>query len=239
MATEVISQAPVAISLVKSNTETIIAALGVLVTFLAVLVALFQEKIKALFSGSSVRVEIVPEKPDCHIIQMTDQSGNRSHDAFYIRIRVTQEEGFWQRPSAENVEVMINRVWWINEKGAKELSENFLPMPLVWSHFSPRRTSIKIPKGSFRHCDLGYIMIPPIKGADINPMMFLDTMVKPNLVEYEDYPYVLPMGKHEIELIITGDNIRQQTKKWVIDFTDTWKSEKFIRENLTITEVTK
>lgn len=231
---QILSQAPQVINIVKDNREFALSVASIIVTFLAVLVALFQEKIKNLFGRSKINFEIRPESPDCHVIEISDGNGERSCDGYYIRIRVSHQDDYFGVPSAKNVEVILNRVWDVFEDGTKEIRDTFLPLPLIWSHFSPRKTNIDIPRDSFRHCDLGYIMIPPVKNVDLNPMLFLDTMVKPNIVENEDYPWILPYGAYEFEFIVVGDNIKSRTERWLIDFGDSWDGSTFKKEKVVI-----
>jgi hypothetical protein len=194
---------------------TIILAI---VTFFAVIVALFQEKIKDFFLKAKLEMKIILSPPDTHQIALTDQSGRLISKCIYIRIRVTHLKG----KSAEDVEIMVSNFWQIIN-GKKIRVKEFLPMNLKWSHFQSftiPAINIRIPRGLFRHCDFGRIQ----PKASI-PVLILDTMVQPNPVADDLIPNQFFPGKYEFELLLSGSNTKLIKKRWIIEFDNYWSDD--------------
>ena len=190
-----------------------------IITFLAVLVALFQEKIRQFFNSAKLEMKINLVPPDCHKISLANGStGQHLCNSIYIRIRITNADS----PSAENVEVILSNFWKIKSDGNKQILEKFLPMNLIWSHFQPRTHQIKIPKGISRHCDFGYFA--PI-GDQGKVLLKLDTIVQPNPVAGGELPNIMKEGKYEFELLISGDNVIPRRKRWALDFDGIWSED--------------
>lgn len=202
-----------------------------IVTFLAVLVALFQEKIKKYFTQARLKMEILLKRPHSHQIDLTDPVNRKFFSkSIYIRILISHLRG----SSAQDVEIMIVNFWEIKSDGSKVVKKSFLPMNLVWSHFQPRRTNLRIPKGLFRHCDLGKIQ--PI---DRESTLVLDTMVQPNPVAGGEIPNVIKPGKYEFELWLSGLNTKIIKKRWHLEFDKQWtdNEDKMLRDCIHLTEV--
>jgi len=188
-----------------------------IVTLLAVIVALYQEWIKDIWDHASLKMEIIPSPPDTHQIYLGDGHELTSR-CLYIRIRVTHVKG----KSAEDVEIMATNFWKINTSGSREKISSFLPMNLKWSHFQPSRTNIRVPKGLFRHCDLGSIR----PGANESLcILLIDTMVQPNPVSGNIYPNIILPGKYEFELMLTGSNTKVLKQCWQLEFQNRWSDD--------------
>lgn len=199
------------------------------ITFLAVIVALFQEKIKNYFDRARVvfKINLIP--PDCHQIALSNQdSGRHISNCIYLRIRVIHMKG----KTAKDVEVIISNFWEIDNAGQKKISQKFLPMNLVWSHF--RTQLIQIPNGVFRYCDLGYIA--PSNGSTF---LRLDTISQPNPVSGGELPNVFKSGKYEFELVLTGDNVEPKTQHWTLEFDGTWVENEavMLEKHISIKEI--
>jgi len=200
------------------------------ITFLAVLVALFQEKIKDHFRTAKLDMKINLSPPDCHQIALTNsQNGSFISNSIYIRLKVEHIEG----DTAENVEIMLSNFWKIVGDN-KHIIKEFLPMNLVWSHFQPRRTEIRVPRKLFRHCDFGYFV--PFND-DQGTILKLDTMVQPNPVAGGGLPNIIQPGKYEFELMLSGDNVKPLTKRWQLEFGRNWiEDESKMLESIKIIE---
>lgn len=200
-------------------------------TFLAVLVALFQEPLRARFSRAKLAIELRKSPPDTHQIDLVLQRPDGLWErvpSIYARIRVRHVAG----AAAENAEVMAAEVWRI-ENGNRRRVDTFLPMSLRWSHFQPPTTTIRVPKGGFRHCDLGHFVSTQFVGS-LNPGLqlppggsrfWLDTIVQPNAVAGSDVPNMLDPGEYEIELRLIGDNVKPLTTRCRVSFEAEWSDD--------------
>jgi hypothetical protein len=79
-----------------ATTNIVLACVAVL----ALLVALFQERLRQWLSRTRLSMAIQGEMPDTVMIQMTDPQGHSVGKSVWVRVRVTHEHG----PPAENVE---------------------------------------------------------------------------------------------------------------------------------------
>ena len=180
-------------------------------TFLAVIVALFQEKIKDWFNQARLKLEIKLEPPDCHQIDLTDQStGQFVSKSIYIRIRVTNTS----YKTAKNVEIIAANLF-EGSNGSLKVVKSFLPMNLVWSHLHP--TVVTIPPKSFRFCDLG-----PFRPIDGKTIFKFDTVVQPNPVSGGLIPNVINSGEYVLELLISGENVKPEQSRWRMKFSSNW-----------------
>ena len=205
--------------LISDNKEFLINIVLASITFLAVLVALFQERIRQYFNSAKLDMKINLVPPDCHKISLTNgTTGQHLCNSIYIRIRISNVNS----PSAENAEVILSNFWEITSENNKKVLEKFLPMNLVWSHFQPRTHVIKIPKGISRHCDFGYFA--PI-GEQGNVWLKLDTITQPNPVAGGEIPNIIKQGKYVFELLISGDNVVPQRKTWQLEFDGLWSED--------------
>lgn len=210
----------------------IISATAALITLLAVAVALFQEKIRDYFKTALLDVKINLAPPDCHQIMLTNsQDGSSVCNSIYIRLKVSHLKG----NSAENVEIMLSNFWKINDDNSKDVIREFLPMNLVWSHFQPRKTELRIPKKLFRHGDFGYFA--PL-GTRRKTILKLDTMVQPNPVAGGGLPNIIEPGIYEFEIMVSGDNVKPIVKKWRLEFDAIWSEDEqeMLSDHITIEE---
>lgn len=193
------------------HVQEILAAL----TFCAVLVALFQEKIKDWFNQSKLQLEINLNPPDCHQIDLTDQqTGQFISKCIYLRIRVTNTSA----KTASNVEILASNLWKQKTNGDYKIVKTFLPMSLRWSHLHPRTETI--PPQSFRFCDLG-----PVRPVNNRSVFKFDMIVQPNPVSGGVFPNIIDAGKYKFELLITGDNTKPKLTTWIFEFLDKWSND--------------
>ncbi|MFA6531248.1 MAG: hypothetical protein WCT32_00045 [Patescibacteria group bacterium] len=206
------------------------------ITLLAVVVALFQEKIKDWLNQSLLDMKINLTPPDCHQIMLTGQFVRDNQimtlpigNAIYIRILV---ENINNRPG-ENVEVMVSKFNAVKKNGSVVPVGHFLPMNLKWSHFQPSTHLTRIPSALFRHCDFGHFVQEGKGGC----LLKLDTIVEPNMVARGERPNIVKPGKYEFELRISGDNVKAITKVFTLGFYDFWsEDEKEMLRQIKITE---
>lgn len=232
MSSQIITEAPKYIPVLLDEKGFWVQVALALITFLAVIVAIFQEKIREIFNRSKLNMTIILSPPDCHKIALTNpETGALLANSIYIRIRVKYLRG----DAAENCEVMALKFWTINEDGSKEEKTDFLPLNLVWSHFQPRRINTRIGKKMFRHCDFGFFA--PLDHGQV--ILKLDTMVNPNPTSSGNLPNVIRPGVYEFELLLSGDNVEPFTKKWKLEFDGRWVEDEhtMLTEHIKIEEL--
>lgn len=177
--------------------------------------ALFDDALRKRFRRARLSVEIPATPPDTHQIAMTHvQTGQLLFNAIYVRARVQHQAG----PSAENVELVALSVLEIDGEQRRR-RETFLPLSLSWSHFGG--VAIRIPAGLFRHCDVGRFQ----PDENRKTVFLLSTAVQPNRVAAGAIPNLLPAGSYEIELLLTGDNVPHQRKRWRLAFEENWSDD--------------
>lgn len=212
----IIKQAPDIIPVLTDPANLVVNIILAIITFLAVLVALFQERIKDWFNLAHLDLNINLDPPDCHQIDLTDQSRAFLSKCIYLRIRVINFKG----KTAKNVEIIASNLWRY-DNDTYNVVKTFLPMNLRWSHL--HRAKEVVPPKSFRFCDLG-----PIRPLQSNVVLKLDTIVQPNPVSGGVLPNVLEAGKYKLELLISGDNTKPKIYTWIIEFSDQWSDDEDI-----------
>jgi len=228
---EIIKQAPQIIPVLTDPANLWVSVGLAVVTFFALVVALFQERIRKYWNRAVLDMEINLIPPDCHQISLSNQQGEIVGQTIYIRIKVLHKNG----SAGENVEIMPIHFWRVGENNKLSELKYFLPISLVWSHFQPRTNTIRVPVSLFRHCDFGHFL----KSQNGNKaILLLDTMVQPNPVADGEIPNVIKPGKYQFELLLSGDNVKALRKKWELEF-EKWSDDesKMLNSNIKIKEV--
>ncbi|MCG2687023.1 hypothetical protein L6278_02695 [Candidatus Parcubacteria bacterium] len=227
----IIEQAPKIIPVLTDPANLWVSVGLAVVTFLALVVALFQERIRKYWNRAILDMEINLIPPDSHKIALSNQNGEIVGQTIYIRIKVIHKKG----SAGENVEIMPTNFWRVDENNNLSVLKYFLPISLVWSHFQPRTNTIRVPVNLFRHCDFGHFL----KSQNGNKsILLLDTMVQPNPVADGEIPNVIKPGKYQFELLLSGDNVKALRKKWEIEF-ENWSDDEsvMLNSNIKISEV--
>jgi len=228
---EIIKQAPQIIPVLTDPANLWVSVGLAVVTFFALVVALFQERIRKYWNRAVLDMEINLIPPDCHQISLSNQQGEIVGQTIYIRIKVLHKNG----SAGENVEIIPIHFWRVGENNKLSELKYFLPISLVWSHFQPRTNTIRVPVSLFRHCDFGHFL----KSQNGNKaILLLDTMVQPNPVADGEIPNVIKPGKYQFELLLSGDNVKALRKKWELEF-EKWSDDesKMLNSNIKIKEV--
>lgn len=226
----ILKQAPEIIPILTDPTDIWVNIGLAIITFFALVVALFQERIRRFWNKAILNMEIKLEPPDCHQISLSDQNGQFVGKAVYIRILVSHIKG----SAGENIEIMPIHFWRIDENNNSTKLKHFLPISLVWSHFQPRTNITRIPVGLFRHCDFGHFR----ENTNNQAVLILDTMVQPNPVARGEIPNVIKPGKYCFELLLSGDNAKSIRKRWELDFSQ-WSDDEgeMLTKNIKIKEI--
>lgn len=226
----ILKQVPEIIPVLTDPTNLWVNISFAIITLLAVIVALFQERIRKFWNKAKLDMKIKLKPPDCHQIALSNSNtGQFVGNSIYIRILVNHIKV----SAGENVEIMPTCFWKLNDN-KKEVLKHFLPISLVWSHFQPRQNTTRIPVGLFRHCDFGHFIKNPNNNQAV---LILDTMIQPNPVANNEVPNIIKPGKYCFELLLSGDNVKSVRKKWILDF-NTWSDDesKMLTDNIKIRE---
>jgi len=211
-------------------------------TFLAVLAAVFQDRIRSWIWRPKLDLRILPQPPDCLKIPAAwPTPGTVSQaDSYYLRAQV---ENTGHR-AAEMVEVYLGEILEQTPSGDFVRQQTFLPLNLLWANFREPtmfldHLSPHVPK----HCDVAHIIDPAartsIPGED-NPglgltsqqtALSLDLVVKPNT-----FSYLLPPGTYRLKLVLGAANARPVAKYVKIALTGQWfdDQEQMLRDGLRI-----
>ena len=92
MDNEIIKQAPDVILVLTDPSNFWINLCLAVVTFLALLVALFQERIRKYWNRSILDMEIKLSPPDSHQISLSNQKGEFFGKTIYIRIKIIHKK---------------------------------------------------------------------------------------------------------------------------------------------------
>lgn len=212
---EIIRTAPQIVSVLSDPANFWVNIVLASVTFGALLIALFQEKIRIWWRIAKLDMEINLNPPDSHQIDMKSPFGEFLFKSIYIRVKVLHKSG----SSAENVEIMPISFSKVLENDKVECLSYFLPINLAWSHFQPRTSTMRVPAGLFRHCDFGHF-----KKNGEEALLVLDTMIQPNSVSGGEVPNQIKPGKYIFELLLSGDNVKPLLKRWEIEFKE-WSED--------------
>lgn len=123
----------------------------------ALLIAVFSERLKRLFWHPKLDVQCTCTPPDCLKTSVTIPGVPPqviSRPCYYFRIRV----GNVGCSSAENVEVIAEELYDRRANGQFEKRRDFQALNLLWAHYGKPRFDA-IPPGVYRHCDLGHVVL--------------------------------------------------------------------------------
>ncbi len=219
-------------------------ALGVISTFLAIVVALtiavFGESLKAWWSAPRLRIEFEERPPDCHITRTRDGT-----PVYYFRFRVVNNG----RSAARLCEAIVESLAYFRpDDQSYEVEENFSHINLNWSSTfaDPQLAQLRIfrtinPRRQI-HCDLGHIPAPRspeqtrpdwrgctwFRTDDLDVVKFLfDYAVSP----FSQIAYLRP-GRYRIGIAVYAENAETDRKELEISWSGTWADteEQMFRE---------
>lgn len=197
--------------------QTITSLVLSVVAVLALVAALFQERLRQWVAQAKLDMSIRVAPPDTHQVDLTTADGVKVATAIYARIRVTHKSG----ASARDAEIMVTRLWRFDAEDAKTEVESFIPLPLVWSHTKPPSTTARVPRGLLRHCDLA-----EFTRGDDETLLQLTTAVRPNPVGGSEHPPTrLVPGKYEFEVVLAGENVKPARRRWAVEFSPEWSED--------------
>ena len=186
-----------------------------LVTFSAVMVALFKDDYVRRRDRPILKATIRPSFPDCAPAVIYTQALARA-DAYYIRLWV-ENVG---KNRAEDVQVYVANLYQRDTaKGSFQRVDTFLPMNLSWAHSQPKEREIfaeGIASKMGRHCDVGHVVKPqdgePFGVSHTDAVMGICHL----MLDLEAPPatgsYMLAAGTYRLELWIAGSNAERITE---------------------------
>lgn len=201
-------------------------------TFLAVLVALFGERLWKKNDKPKIDVYFDPKDPECyHLTNMhIQQSGQiiESIPTYYIRLKIVNSGV----ATMENTEVVL--------EGIDPKPDRFMSLNLSWAGFNVPPNDIKrevrIPHKQSRVVDVIEIMEPSQTAAlatrlgskndsDTDRYMayskgFRSCSIKPNTLSD-----ILPAGKYILHIGVYADNTEPRTIRLSVDYDGSWGTE--------------
>jgi hypothetical protein len=181
-----------------------------ILTFIAIVVALFEERIRSWVWKPKLIISIKNESPDC---QSFIRSMNDWYEGTYLmRIRV------WNKGSVEarGVEVFASRIEELDNREWKELS-SFLPMNLNWSHFGNSTILLKsLPPETYKHCDIVTLSV----FGDGKRRAAVNTFVSPTNRANE----LVVDKSYRIEIWVSASNAKMQKQKIQFSYSSDWKT---------------
>ena len=195
---------------------------------LVVIVAIFQDRIRAWLKRAKLEVSVNFAPPDCHktTLASCDAVGRPINvaDCYYFRLRVKNVGN----ERAELVEVFAAELSKEQADGSFKRIDSFLPMNLVWSHI--RKPFLDaISPGMEKLCDLGHIIDPSKRTqfrVEDNPKLNVppnDTVFSFDLeVVPLTLSHLIPLGKYRLVIKIGAGNIKPLRKTLQINLTGKW-----------------
>jgi hypothetical protein len=192
---------------------------GVVVTVLAVIVALFKEDFIRRRRHPELTASIAAKYPDCHRTAVQWPGPNKEKPwkgwRYWLRVWVKNEGNV----RAEKVEVFLSRAW-VRKNGSFEPLPNIPPMNLLWSYTNDAYVD-GISPDMKRLCDLGSITEP--KYADPANPSLTETRLSPRL-QGSNSDWLTP-GRYKFEIKIAGSNCEPVTHCIHLHLTGRWHEE--------------
>ena len=199
-------------------------------TIIIAIVALFQEKIRALLQKPRLKVSFTLAPPDCHKIQVYGMQELQSFkaDSYYFRFRVRNTGNY----KAESVEVFAKELSKMQADGTLKKVDDFPFMNLRWTHSNKLITEIISPKME-RICDLGYIIDPALRkefgeteneprlevSANDTVFSFAFQVKKPGI------NHLISPGKYRVAIIVCAANSKPRQETFELNITGKWSAD--------------
>lgn len=194
-------------------------------TLLAVLVALFGEKVWEYINQPWLEIKFKLAPPDCHKTQMKGR--NLSFPVYYFRFLV-ENVG---KTQAKACEVVLEKIFENNTSGDMIEYKNYTPVTLKWTGSrGPYERTIQPGRGIY--CDLGRIQHPNYSYQSIyinitekdkatNKFAF---ELAPHEIYYSQWDCLSP-GKYKIVVSVYSENAKKITRQFDLSWSGKWKDE--------------
>jgi hypothetical protein len=209
---------------VKSSEAAAWAAAAV--TFLAVIVALFRNELRALWRRPRMSLQASLAPPDCHKteVRVTDLTGRvivGPSPCYYLRVWVENVGNL----RAEQVQVFVSRLLRRHADGNFREEPQFLPMNLKWSHTGEVFAPGLSPKMG-KHCDVAHVVHPSgtaTVGHALSAVQAGNTVACLNLeVPPSTRSHLLSPGAYRLELRIAASNMLPLVRMIELTHTGVW-----------------
>lgn len=158
---------------------------------------------------------------DCHpTIFSNTSTGAELAQAYYFRIRIINDG--WD--TAEDVEVTLEEVKKFQD-GRFETDIGYMPLRLFWSHWREKRFELTIPSGTYRYCDLGFVIDPNANVQGLLPakengnlLFWFDVFSRPNTGRSS----LLPGSRYKISISAFGKNAKRATLAIDMEWKGVW-----------------
>lgn len=193
-------------------------------TLLVAGVALFQDRLRQLVWHPNLRVSIIMEPPDCHMITLG--TGPGAIDTFYLRLRVENDGNV----VARDVEVYAAELRMLNQSNQWSRLGTFLPMNLLWSHMGQVTHYPLLAPGTARHCDLANVIDPARRAGHLeeNPSLGLSakqTSMRLNVMVYPNHKgEIVGPGQYQLDIVVAASNGRPRQYSIDLNLSGTWHS---------------
>ena len=172
-------------------------------------IAIFQDKIKYCCYKPKFDVKITN-----YHINSSRIKGSDSHYNFLLKIENVGKS------SMEDVEVLIQEIWKLDEKSKNEI--NFIPLKLKWKNYDNNLTMPKIPSLVCEYSDFGYVD-SPIESKPLSIKFQIDNSV----IE-------LCQGSYEIKIRFSANNIKPEEIKYNMTIKNEWNND--IKKTISINQ---
>jgi hypothetical protein len=221
------------------STTQLLTAIGTIgAVVVALVIAIFQDKLRRLYSRPILEVRATTKLPDCVKIpyiqnqfllnQQTPEIKKCETTSYYLRVLVENNGN----QTARNVEVYAKRLM-RHRKSDNHWEEvpEFPPMNLVWSNSPPEQNMYLrfLPPGMSKHCDIGHILDPDGRKhfeGDDNPVLDLgagEVSLTFDLIQKPLHKgHVVKQATYSLEIVVAADNVEAITRKIEIFFDGKW-----------------
>ncbi|MFQ6131630.1 MAG: hypothetical protein ACE5R4_06310 [Armatimonadota bacterium] len=206
-------------------------------TFAAVIVALFQERIRQCWLRTKLGVPQDGRNPVSELMSWRDPRGDAEVACCYVRLRVGN---IGKRP-AHNVEAFAAALQEERADGGWAPRRAFLPVGLQWTHVDRTYLPV-IHSGTEKLCDLAYVLDPDkralypgheLAGIPEQKRGLLSLACSPKPRQLPQM-HNLPPGKYRLKVLIAAANAATVETTVEINLTGEWRSGEadMLREGL-------
>jgi hypothetical protein len=193
------------------------------------IIALFQDKIRALLQRPKLDVSVNVAPPDCHktpvYLAFSDKkAGYLEADSYYFRLRVKNSGN----QKGEFVEVVASELSKEQDGSFKKI-ENFPLMNLLWTHIRKPYFNVISPDME-KLFDLGHIIDPSqrerfgeMENDPNSEVTSGETIFSFDFeVKKTGMVHLIPKGKYHLKLQVGAANSKPKTKTLEINFSGKW-----------------
>jgi len=193
-------------------------------TLLAVLVALFGEKLWEILTQPILQIDFELAPPGCHKTQM--KGPQISFPVYYFRFLVKN----YGKRQAEECEMVLEKIF-EEKNGRFEQYKNYTPVTLKWSGSrNPHVRDLQPNRGIY--CDLGRVHSPTHKHRSIYVNITEDQQKESKFVlelpvselYYSQWDSLLP-GRYLLDIVVYSKNAKVAKRRFELTWSGIWKED--------------